>query len=264
MPSMRKRFLLLALIIPTLIVAGAMTVVGSQGDLGRTEDVTSDQALQVVKDAMPNARALEVQSSLDTLATKVYVVSGENVDALVDAKTGHLSMLTIADRTPTSTILNVSSDDALAAALAFARDVKVSTPKADPAVTVQNHGDTAEYVVVWQRIVNDIRVPDRLSIRVNGETGEVFSLVRAERGFVTPPASKITRSEASSIALATVDTAEAKVVDAKQSVVFTLAGDQVTVWAVLVKMTDPTGADYAASVYVNAATGTVVDLPNGS
>lgn len=264
MLSIQKRFLLLALVVPTLVVAGAVTVIGSQGDLGRTQDVTADQALQVVKAAVPNARSLEVRSSLDTLATKVYVVSGENVDALVDSKTGHLSMLTIADRTPTSTVLTVSSDDALGAALEFANEVKVSTPKVDPVVTVQNHGDTAEYVVAWQRVVNNIRVPDRLSIRVNGETGEVFSLVRAERGFVTPPASRINRSEASSIALAVVGTGDAEVADATQSVVFTLAGDQITVWSVLVKMTDPTGAEYAASVYVDAATGAVVDLPDGS
>jgi hypothetical protein len=264
MPSINKRFLLLALIIPVLVVAGAVTATGSQGDLGRAEEVTADQAVKVVKTAMPNARALEVRSTVDTLATKLYVVTGENVDALVDAKTGRLSMLTIADRMPTSTVLTVSLDDAVAAAISFAKDVNVSTPKADPVATVQDHGDTAEYVVIWQRVVNDIRIPDRLSIRVNGATGEVFSLVRAERGFVTPAASKITRSEASSIALATVGTGGAKVADAKQSVVFTLAGEQITVWSVLVKMTDPAGADYAGSVYVNAASGAIVDLPDGS
>ena len=180
---------------------------------------------------MPNARALEVQSSLDTLATKVYVVSGENVDALVDAKTGHLSMLTIADRTPTSTILNVSSDEAplrpRSRSRGTSRSARQRPTRPSPCRTTEIRPSASSS---GSGIVNDIRVPDRLSIRVNGETGEVFSLVRAERGFVTPPASKITRSEASSIALATVDTAEAKVVDAKQSVVFTLAGDQVTVW----------------------------------
>jgi hypothetical protein len=260
-----KRTLGLSLGVATIgTLALAALVTGSGGDLGRQARITNDQAIAAVLKAAPEARNPRAAATSDTATSRAIEVLADNVTAEVDAATGSIGNLVPHDMAPGSNSVRVTMEAAKSSAESFAKGAGVSIPEAvTQAAEMLDHGSSNEYVVRWTKLVDGIRVPDFLTVRVNPATGEVFALVRVQRAYEAPAAPNLSKDEAGAVALSRVANAAA-VEAADLAVVFDGAGAQRTVWQVSVRVEVLEGYHAVDFLWVDAISGEPVPFPPAS
>jgi hypothetical protein len=232
------------------IVAGANPSPAAPPEPGLGRDAAVARVRMLVPDAV-DLHASDVQGSG---VNKFYPVDGKGIHANVDAETGRVRTLFVADRAPTVATVAVSPGQALAVAKAYLRDHAISEVGNAPEVTLVDRGDTQEYVITWRTRVNGAWAPDTRSVSVNPATGEVFALQNQSRPYSPPPTAKIAQAEAVKAAAAALGWDQPIVRDAELYVSFDDQGSQQLVW--LVRLVGVGGS--SASVFVDAMTGTAV------
>ncbi len=233
------------------IVAGANPSPAAPPEPG----IGRDAAVARVRMLVPDAADLHASDMQGSGVNKFYPVDGKGIHANVDAETGRVRTLFVADHAPTVATVGIVPGQALAIAKAYLRDHAISEVGNAPEVTLIDRGDTKEYVVEWRTRVNGAWAPDTRAVSVNPATGEVFALQNQSRSYSPPPTANVAQAEAVEAAAAALGWDQPIVRDAELYVSFDDQGSQRLVWLVrLVRL----GGGSSASVFVDAMTGAAV------
>jgi hypothetical protein len=164
-------------------------VAGASGEAGRptatpTADqpptheptaITAEAAVAAVRPFLPDGATDDLKATLDPLAPTLYAVDGQSLSAWVDAMTGRVASVRYTDSMPDSPRVNKIQAQAQAAAAAFLAAHGIPFGGMTASVELRDHGDSKEYVVVWQRVVNQILFDDERQVSVNPATGNVYA-----------------------------------------------------------------------------------------
>lgn len=258
---MRVRTILMSAFAVLAVVAVAAIVAGA-GDPRRTADVTPERAAEIARSipGAPVGSRAEVGGPVRGLYNNAYSVSYDEMDALIDVKTGAVISVSWPRRMPSTTKVSIGEEAATRAAESLLRSLNIEA-RGSRSVQVLDHGSVVEYVVEWRLTdAAGVRLPHYTVARVNAATAEVFSVLQLERSYTPPAAAVVSREQAEQIAREA--TGFAHISDAFLHVRFDELGAQITAWRVnLVSSTSPNDYVSAQSVLVDASTGETIPEP---
>lgn len=221
--------------------------------------ITEAQALASVQAFAPHATGLRVTESETMPWGRVYQVQSEDIIAQVDAATGQVRTFLDNAAMPTSTTVKLTKDEALVTATAWLAGHGVTTTGLSPTTTLMDHGSTQDYAVDFEGRVNGARVPHRVNVTINPESGAVYAFVLYTRPFVPPPSPKLTVAEATTAARAEEQDPNARVTATDLAIAYDAAGNQILVYEFDLTRTD----GFYAKVQVDALSGAVTVLGRG-
>jgi hypothetical protein len=212
--------------------------------------VSPQQALVGVRRFVLASETLNVSELRPGPRHPYYAVDGANIHANVDAVDGTVATLTMLDRMPTGATISIGREDALALAEKFVDDYDVSVGGLTASARLVDHGSTQDYVVSWTRRINGALVPQKVSVSVNPENGDVFAINQFSRPFEDPPLPIVSLDKAIAAAERLAESRATDVETSDLVVDFDEQGKQLLAWHIAVR-TD-TGA---VLVQVDAVTG---------
>jgi hypothetical protein len=224
----------------------------------------TDAASRLASFADASSAGLSVGDPIDGPITRFYVVDGKSISGTVDAHDGHVITLLYAGIAGGSDV-TAKAGDAVATARAFLDAHEVAYQGLNESVELVNHGETNEYVVKWEQVVDGVIAPDSRLIGVDAATGRIFRYANVSRAYEAP--GKPTIDEPSAIKLAVEasglgDRATFERIELR--IAFDAAGKQYLAWrAVVSGPVDgaPAGGPLAhALVEVNADSGAATIL----
>jgi hypothetical protein len=258
---MRGRTILISTFAVLAVVSVAVATAGA-GDPRRTADVTPERAAEIARSipGAPVGSRADVRGPIPGVYHNAYSVSYDDMEALVDVKTGGVISVAWPRRMPSTTEVSIGEDAATQAAESLLRGLSIEA-RGSRSVQVLDHGSVVEYVIEWRLTdAAGVRLPHHTVVRVNAATAEVFSVLHLERSYTPPAAAVVSREQAERIAREASGLAH--VTDAFLHVRFDDLGTQRTAWRVnLVSSTSPDDYVSARSVLVDASTGETIAEP---
>ena len=243
----------------SVLLACVTGLSANPGDPGRGTEISTSAAINVVRgSAHLDGGPLDIQGIRTTQSSRAYQISGPNVEAAVDVRTGKIGLLTLLDHVPVSADIAVSPAVALASAAGIAADNAIGQPAVAPQVELVDHGSIAEYRVSWILRVNRVAVPDQLVVRVNPSTGQWFSVIRIDRPYALPPDPALDMAAARSAAMRSLGP-DVVLVGGELVLAFKPDGTQRLVWSLAFIDGDPQGEHVGRSVMIDAMTGEQID-----
>jgi hypothetical protein len=228
----------------------AAVAVALTGDPFRSVELTPSEAAThaaaFVGSPSLVAADLTVNGPNDGAFERFYDVSGPRMSATVDAHTGSIITLYMGSATGVGAAV-VDADAARSTAEKFLADRSISVAGLDESVRFADHGESAEYVVEWDRLMNGVIVPDNRVVGVDVSTGQVFRYASVQRPFDPPPTPAIDRPGAIGAALKSVGLSDRAQTDKTElRVTFTATGVQKLVWDIyLTDIVDTTASGQA-------------------
>jgi hypothetical protein len=248
---------LLALGVTVVILAlGARS---TAHDPETTVRVTAADALATVQRLVPDDHGLVVTGPEAGISYRFYLVESKDVHAAVDASTGVILSFTDTLLMPTSALVAISPEEALADATAYLATQGVSLDGLGPSTELLDHGDTKEYAVTWTGRVNGVRLPTLRRVSVDPGSGRVYGYSSFDKPWATPPAPRLTATEAEMAARRAINDAGATVTSTDLAITFDAGGSQLLVY----ELDLTTSNGFYAKVQVDAMTGTATVTGRG-
>lgn len=249
----------LAVVVAAGSVAALLVVgVGSSRDASdpaRVTLISRQQAADALREFVPADMQFEVTGPRDGATHWYYEAQGPDMSAAVDAHDGRVTSLTLLKLVPAGAEVAIKPADAQAAAVRFLSGHRIDFRALAVAVSTMDHGDSAEYVVTFQRTSNGARVPDTRIVSVDPATGNVFSFVDDRRPYQDPPPARIGREDAVARAAAAAGVNGAEPLRTELRVEFDRDGTQQLVWEIELSAASGQGYVSYAAVKVDALTG---------
>jgi hypothetical protein len=220
--------------------------------------MSAEDAIASVLRFAPDATDLRASAVQSGANGPFYTVDGPDVHANVDALTGLVGTVFLDRLAPDDATVAISEAEALLAARQFLDSKGISVAGPAPTVELRDHGETNEYLAVWQHRINGALVPDSLRVSVNPKTAAIFSLVRISRPYAAPPQPVVTLDQAIAAARVAAGLAAAEVEASDLVVAFAADGSQRLVWQIALR----SGIE-AAFVEVDAIDGQAVVTGRG-
>lgn len=233
-----------------------------------TDSLDPQKSIQVTKAEAASTLAsfaglpstgLRVDEPLDGAMSRFYAIDGPSFSGTVDVHDGHVITLRLAGLAIAADI-KTTAGDAITAARAFLDQRAIPYQDLREGVTLLNHGDTNEYVVSWERVVDGVIVPDSKVVGVDAATGRAFRYASATRAYTAPGKPSIDQASAIKLAIAAGDLGQAASVEnADLRVAFDSLGAQYLAWQITLSAPIPSAPDNAplarVLVEVNASSG---------
>jgi hypothetical protein len=197
--------------------------------------ISAEDAIAAVLRFAPDATDLRASAIQSGAFGQFYTVDGTNVHANVDAVTGLVGTLFLARLAPDDATVAISEAEALLAARQFLDSHGMAVAGPAPTLELRDHGETNEYLAIWQHRINGALVPDSVRVSVNPKTAAIFSLVRVSRPYVAPPQPVVTLDQAIAAARVAADLAGAQVETSDLVVAFAADGSQRLVWQIALR-----------------------------
>jgi hypothetical protein len=221
--------------------------------------ITEAQAIAAVQAFAPHATGLRVTETETVPMGPAFRVESADIVAEVDEATGQVRMFLDNAAMPTSTVVKLTRDEALAAANVWLATHGVSTSGLSPTTTLLDHGSSQEYEVVFQGRVDNARIPHSVSVSIDPGTGAVYAFVLFAHPFVTPPAPRLTADQAAAAARVEEQDPGAKLTATDLAIDFDTAGNQILVYELDLTRTD----GFYVKLRVDAQTGAVTVMGRG-
>jgi hypothetical protein len=237
-------------------------------DPAKTVQISStDAASRLASFADVSSDGLSVSDPVDGPITRLYVVDGRSISGTVDAHDGHVITLLYAGIAGGSDV-STKADDAVANARAFLDEHGIAFEGLNESVELVDHGDTNEYVVKWERVVDGVIVPDSRLVGVDAATGRIFRYANVSRAYQAPGKPTIDQSSAIELAVEASGLGAAAAVERTElRIAFDAFGKQYLAWRVVLTGPvegAPAGGPMAhAFVEVNANSGEATILGRG-
>jgi hypothetical protein len=265
-----KRLTLIWLIFTAgILVASTFIVVAcnrqrttDKQDPAREVKVTVEEAMEIVRQfAVEPLPDLTLRETIDNPVARLYILKDGNVRYWVNVNNGAIVGVQYADKVPISPDVNISIEEAEAAAIYFAQ--KMYLGFSNLILTERqliDHRASKEYLFVWTQTVDLALTPNTVNVSVNPVTGEVCTYMSSAREIQPFTPSKVSASEAKTIAKNTLQTERnISVSEPLLTITFSSSGEQLLVWQVQVdEVVGPEDYQHGAQYSINAYTGEIV------
>ncbi len=259
--SLKQRVLMAGLLAGALIAPVVAAATG--GDPQRVTVLSaSDAAAVVAAFAGGSARAadLAVRGPVDGAVNRFYQVQGAGISSNIDAHSGDVLSLVLPVTSATLASAPATAPSAKATAEQFLVGRSISTDGLTESLRLIGHGESSEYVVEWDRVVNGVVVPDLRVVGVDATTGQSFRYLYLHRAYAEPGKPAVNQAAAEALAVKLVGGSGVLVEDSQLRISFTASGSQLLVWTVSLTATvdvTPEGTLVPGhwDVEVDAATG---------
>lgn len=225
-------------------------------------EITVEEAMEIVRQfAGEPLPELTLRETINNPVARLYILKGDSAEYWVNVDSGAIAGVHYTDKIPLSPDVNVSMEEAEAAAVNFAQEMY---PGFSGLVLTErqllDHGANKEYQFVWVQIVDSAVTPNTVNVSVNPVTGEVCSYMSSARDIqpFNPP--QVSISEAKTIAESAFQTEkDVSVSEPVLTVTFSASGEQLLVWRVHVdEIVSPSEYQHGVQYLIDAYTKEII------
>ncbi len=266
----RERFARILLIVVAMILVVSVFIVMAcnrqeptdKQDHAREVEVTVEEAMEIVRQfAGEPLPELTLRETIDNPVARLYILKDGSAKYWVNVNNGAIVGVQYTDKIPLSPDVNISMEEAEAAAIGFAR--KMYPGFSNLVLTERqliDHGANKEYLFVWTQTLNSAITPNTVHVSVNPVTGEVCTYMSGSRDVQPFDPPKVSASEAKTIAKNTFKTEKDVLVsEPVLAITFSSSGEQMLVWQVQVdEIVSPSEYQHGAQYSIDAYTKEIV------